>query len=617
MNVGSADKTEPVGGAAVPEGIPLIILVGGGALAERVCAELTLTTGCAVHVLWPLEAEQRPAFTRKDVAIFTLPPNVDGSLLVAGVREAASILVLAKDDGLNLAIALRARMLNPKIRIVLRQLNVTLGRKIEQNLADCAVVSPSSHSAATYAGAALDPACFFALRFPSIGGSLVGFVRATAAERRYSGLTVAECEQSSRSRVLALNSRTEFSEDDRIHPDDVVVTFGPIKERLPPSGPYTAQEEKPRASMEQERPPRFSLKNLDPLLAFRRVNPIIRTYLLATVTFLMFSLSFFHFVLLKTWTASAFFVVATLTNVGFGESSVAQRGVAVTVGAIVAMLGGILLTSLLIGYISSALTRAEWIAMQGLRRIHARGHVIVCGGGSIGSTVVDLLRSLGKHVVVVEPQPGTSLVRRASDPDIDLLTGDATRDDALDLCDIPNASAVLALTNSDSSNLEIALSARARSPNVPLVVRMESDTFARATAALFGIATFSPAALVAPEFAALSRFPGMRGRVTYAGERFTVGQRVEPEIPERRADEYCTPLCVWRAQHLLLIRDLAEVNPRDLLLFVVAERSLYDVQSDPLHLPFAPAATFELPPFGSKTIGDDDPAMPGAGSRGR
>jgi hypothetical protein len=111
---------------------------------------------------------------------------------------------------------------------------------------------------------------------------------------------------------------------------------------------------------------------------------------------------------------------------------------------------------------------------------------------------------------------------------------------------------------------------------------MESDTFARAAAKLFGIATFSPAALVAPEFAALSRFPGMRGRVTYAGEQFTVGQRVEPEAPQRPPDDRWTPLCVWRGDRLLLIRDMAGVTPRDLLLFVVplALLQTFDLQSE-------------------------------------
>ncbi|MGP6191490.1 MAG: NAD-binding protein [Vulcanimicrobiaceae bacterium] len=544
---------------------PLIILVGGGALAERVCAELTLTTGHAVRVLWPLEPERRSAFTHEGSSVIPLAPDTDQSLVAAGIHEAASILLLSKDDGLNLAVALRARMLNPNVRVVLRQFNVTLGRKIEQNLADCTVVPTSALSAATYAGAALDQSCFFALRFPRTTGPLVGFGRAIAADRGVSGSTISECEQRHGVRVMALNDRTDLLGGAVIQADDVVVTFGPVAERRPGIRQRTATLAHSPPKVPWHRI--FSVGAL--ASALWRLNPIVRTLVIAAAIFLTFSMSFFHFVLGKTWTASAFYVVETMTNVGFGETNVTRRGIVVTAGAIVAMLGGITLTSIFIGYVSSALTRAQWIALQGLRRIRARDHVVVCGGGNIGSTVIDLLTSLDKRVVVVEPQPNTSLVRRARDPDVDLLTGDATRDDTLDLCDIPNASAVLALTNRDTANLEIALGARARSADVPLVVRMESDTFARAAARLFGISTFSPAALVAPEFAGLSRFPGTRGGVTYAGEAFTVGQFAAGDLPQGIATDGCTPLCVWRDQRLVMIRDLAEIRPADVLLFVL------------------------------------------------
>jgi hypothetical protein len=199
----------------------------------------------------------------------------------------------------------------------------------------------------------------------------------------------------------------------------------------------------------------------------------------------------------KTWTAASFYVVETMTNVGFGETAVTARGPLVTGGAIAAMLGGIIFTSIFIGYVSSALTRAQWMALQGMRRIRAHGHVIVCGGGKIGSAVINLLTAAGKRVVVIESNPDASLVRRARDRNVDLLTGDAQRDDALDLCDIPHASAVLALTDNDAVNVEIALGARARRPDIPLVVRMENDAFASAASSIFGIAAFSPSALTA------------------------------------------------------------------------------------------------------------------------
>jgi hypothetical protein len=143
---------------------PLILVVGGDALTERVYAELTATTGHDVRIVWPVS--MRP----------------DDALKAAGVEAARAILTLSSDDALNLAVALRARMLNPKIRIVLRQFNPLLGTKIEQNLADCTALSPAAHSAATYAGAALDPGCFFALRFPAEDGPLLGFAETSGVK---------------------------------------------------------------------------------------------------------------------------------------------------------------------------------------------------------------------------------------------------------------------------------------------------------------------------------------------------------------------------------------------------------------------------------------------------
>jgi voltage-gated potassium channel Kch len=296
------------------------------------------------------------------------------------------------------------------------------------------------------------------------------------------------------------------------------------------------------------------------------MNPILRTMVVAAFLFFSCSFTFFHFALGMSWLAAWFYVVATMTNVGFGDASVTARGPLITAGTVTAMLGGIIFTSILIGYVSSAITRAQWIAEQGLRRVRASGHVVVCGGGKIGRSVVDLMTAAGKRTVIIDSHPDPSLIRRARSRDVDLLTGDATSDDVLDLCDISTASAVLALTNSDAANLEIALGARARASDVPLVVRMESHALAQATAELFEISTFSPAGLCAPAFAGLSRYPGTRGRVRVAGATCMVVQRVhgaEAHVPEGGV-----PLCVWRDHRLQLVREFGDVAPGEPVLLL-------------------------------------------------
>jgi voltage-gated potassium channel Kch len=233
------------------------------------------------------------------------------------------------------------------------------------------------------------------------------------------------------------------------------------------------------------------------------------------------------------------------------------------------MIGGTVFTGLFIGYVTAAITRAQWTAQQGLRRIRARDHVVVCGGGRIGGAVVALLTDLGKHVVVVDSHPDPTLVRRARESRIDLLTGDATNEDVLALCDIPHAAAVIVLTNSDPGNLEIALGARAIRADVPLVVRMENRTFAQATDQLFGIATFSPSALSAPAFAGLARFPGTLGRVRYAGGEHTIVQRWGGMGAQAPTDD-AVPLCVWRnGRGVVLVRNNADIVAGDTVIYAL------------------------------------------------
>jgi voltage-gated potassium channel Kch len=543
---------------------PLILIVGDDRLTEQVCAELTATAGHRVRVVWALDVERQAAYRSFGASVSPLAPFTDEALLESGVAEATSILTLSPDDGINLSVALRARMLNPKIRLVLRQYDTVLGQKLEQNLPDCTVLSLAAHAAATYAGASLDPACSFAIRFRENDGPLVGFMQNSAIDLGIAGLTVSEAEERLQRRIVAIGDREDPPAGALIGTSDRIASFGKVRERARPA----AGASPPQPPSGGRRGPHITMRTL--VGAYARTNPILRMLAGGALAFFLLSFCFFHFALHKTWTAAAFYVVETMTNVGYGEVDVVtKRGVVITLAAIGAMLGGIIFTSIFIGYVSSAVTRAQWIALQGLRRIRARDHVVICGAGKIGTAVMNLLTLAGKRVVVIEPNPGPDLVRRAREPDVDLLTGDARGDGAVDLCDVAHATAFLALSDADATNLEIALGARARVPSIPLVVRMEDPRFADASARLLGIATFSPSALGAPAFAGLARFPGTRGRVDYGGDDHTIGQRTQGDRPQRPPARECTALCVWRGSDLHLIRDFEEMRPFDVVLFSV------------------------------------------------
>jgi Trk K+ transport system NAD-binding subunit len=279
---------------------PLILIVGGDALTRRVSAELTATAGHEVRIVWPVSTES------------------DAALIAAGVETATAILALSSDDAENLAIALRARMLNPSIRVVLRQFDPILGSKIEQNLADCTALSAAAHSAATYAGAALDRDCVFALRFPARTGPLLGFTRTPAAALGVADTTVADAEARLGKRILALGDRREPSPGAMIAPDDLVTVFGAVSDRDVHHPHVRGADSGARRAL------RIDVRAL--IAAWLRLNPVLRVFVLAAVGFFSFEFMFFHLVLHKTWTAASFYVVETMTNVGFGDTAVTTKG---------------------------------------------------------------------------------------------------------------------------------------------------------------------------------------------------------------------------------------------------------------------------------------------------
>jgi Trk K+ transport system NAD-binding subunit len=559
---GHASNTLGENGGTVSEydaEIPAILIVGDDALAERVCVELAAAGGTTVRVIWPMSAERQAAFERAGASVTARQPDNDQALLEAGVETAVAILTLDADDERNLSVALRARMLNRGIRVVLRQFGTKIGRKIEQNLQDSSVVSLAAHSAATYAGAALDPACFFALRFPdAVDGEFVGFSRGSAVRLGVGDMTVLEAEAKLNARIVALGDRREPGPDALIDPVDVIITFGLVTERR------ALDAHLDDVFLDRPRAKHTLLERA--IEALSRINPIARNSAIFAVAFYTLALLFFRFGLQLSWHGSAFDVTEAMSSTGFSDQEAVRHGMLLTLGAIGVMIGGTIFTSIFIGYVSAAITRAQWTALQGLRKIRSRGHFVVCGGGRMGSAVVNLLTEAGKHVVVIDSHPDPTLVRCARESRIDLLTGDATNEEVLALCDIPHAAAVVVLTNSDPGNLEIALGARALRADIPLVVRMENRTFAQATARLFGIATFSPAALTAPAFAGLARFPGTLGRVRYAGEEHVIVQRgVGADGPPPAPD--AAPLCVWRAGKLHRVRLLRDIEPGDAVVY--------------------------------------------------
>ena len=169
--------------------------------------------------------------------------------------------------------------------------------------------------------------------------------------------------------------------------------------------------------------------------------------------------------------------------------------------------------------------------MQGLRLVHSGSaeHIIVlCGAGSIGAGVIELLLGFGKPAgpwsngETLDAGDGRA---RRSRCGFDLLTGDASRDDphARPVQSRSRARSLIALTNVDTLNLEIALGAprRPQSQHADRAAHRGRPASPRRSRASFRFSrtTYSAAALAgAKVFAGLSRAcPAAARRGYHAG----------------------------------------------------------------------------------------------------
>jgi voltage-gated potassium channel Kch len=303
----------------------------------------------------------------------------------------------------------------------------------------------------------------------------------------------------------------------------------------------------------------------------RRTDPYIAG--LAAGTLALFLAATWHFrdSFEIEWLTAAYFVMSTLTTTGYGDITPHRNDVVDVVTAMLLMLAGTVFTGIFIAMAAARLTRAQWVRMQGLRPIQRRGHIVVCGCGSIGTGVIDLLLAFDRPLVVIDPSPDAALIERARDRGFDLLTGDASRDDTLDLCNLGDAHSLVALTNVDTLNLEIALGARARNPGMPIVLRIAEAEFAASIARHFDFeTTFSVAALAGPVFAGLSRGPGARGRIAFGDREFAIIETVLSDRADAALPSNAVPIAAADPDGAVAtIRDLADLQPGTRLLALV------------------------------------------------
>jgi Trk K+ transport system NAD-binding subunit len=155
------------------------------------------------------------------------------------------------------------------------------------------------------------------------------------------------------------------------------------------------------------------------------------------------------------------------------------------------------------------------------------GHVIVCGMGAVGYRIVELLHRLGESVVVITDRTLDERRQTAEAFGVRVILGDARNDRVLRETGLDSAKALIAATDQDLVNIEVALDAARIRPGLPVVIRLFDQELARQLETTLEIRrALGMSALAAPSFTAASLGEAMVASFTLRDVPYVVGRQL-------------------------------------------------------------------------------------------
>lgn len=198
-----------------------------------------------------------------------------------------------------------------------------------------------------------------------------------------------------------------------------------------------------------------------------------------------------------------YFVWTTVMTVGYGDIALKDAGDGIKLFGMALMLAGASFIAVLFALLSDWVLSRRLDVLHGRIRVRARNHVVIAGAGNVGLRIAGILAADGRRLVIIENRAESHNVAALRAAGHHVIIADATFRETLVLAGIDTAALVLALTDIDAVNLQIAL--HAREMGVPVIMRVESaELSAHVSARGDGIA-FSPVVAAAEAFARACR----------------------------------------------------------------------------------------------------------------
>ncbi|MEO5358312.1 MAG: NAD-binding protein [Nitrospirae bacterium YQR-1] len=415
----------------------------------------------------------------------------------------------SEDEPFNLRAAMYAYELKRELKVVVRLFNLNMAKKLESSIPNFTVLSVSLLSAAAFAAFALLKSPVSAFMADSEATVIYNI---NAVE--FGGMNVAEVEEIYDIRIISINDQMFPPPTLTLNSIDQLIVISSIEISIKLSGICRGAKEQATAAKEK-RP--FHFRNLF------KGDTILTTTVAALVLILTGSSLYFHYHDGLSPINAIYFTITMITTVGFGDISLKDSSTVSKVIGMFVMLSGVTVTAVFFAILTGYILKKRIDLLMGHKRFNAKDHVVLCGIGDVGIRVLDHLISLGQQVVVIEKNPENKHIPLVQDSGIPLIISEAVSTQTLINANIEYAKSIVACTNEDMKNLEIALNARSLNSNIRAVLRIYDVGFARILERHFDIHyALSPAFLAAPVFAFKALGMDLDGVFSVKGQTYKV-----------------------------------------------------------------------------------------------
>lgn len=435
----------------------------------------------------------------------------------AGIASARAVIITTDNDLANISIMLDAKKKNPGIKVVIRLFNHKLAEDIETHLGVQRALSVPMLASPAFTAA-------------SLGIQMMDSFSAATGNFSVARLTVTRSGPAKPGNfwgaaVTRIVGVLRSGRDTILPAEDFVLQAGDevlvLAEEAEPATRFAkfAQEfgVHPHGAQKVKIPVlrRIAGSLHDAAGFLRRLSFAARLLIVSLVGIMAVSTAVFHHALRIPVLDALYFVVATMTTIGYGDINLLAAPPAIKLYGIFLMLAGAALIASVFSLITNFIFRLRFRELMSGVRVRKRDHIIVAGLGAVGSRLVKELASAGEKVVVIEKNADAEL-RQSLPPRVPFVQGDASHDETLVLANIAAAKSVVSVTGSDVTNLSIGLLSKRLNPEIRTTLRLFDPELAEKVQGGMGINhVISASAASAPTFVAAALLPATRHCVVW------------------------------------------------------------------------------------------------------